>query len=138
VISGGLILTNWHVVGDFKQVGVIFKPADALANVTGSDVVRADVIKTDKVRDLALLRPVKVPPTAKPIEIAGQQDVIEKGADVHAIGHPTGEAWTYTKGIVSQIRRDFDWESESVKAPSYGHSNANSNKSGDFWPPSCG
>jgi S1-C subfamily serine protease len=33
------------------------------------------------------------------------------GADVHAIGHPTGEAWTYTTGIVSQIRPDYEWRS---------------------------
>src|SRR5262249_1939909 len=28
---------------------------------------------------------------------------------VAAIGHPEGQSWTYTKGIVSQIRPDFAW-----------------------------
>src|SRR5262245_754266 len=27
VISGGLILTNWHVVGDASFVGILYKPA---------------------------------------------------------------------------------------------------------------
>jgi len=31
------------------------------------------------------------------------------GADVYAIGHPTGQAWSYTKGIVSQVRDNFTW-----------------------------
>jgi hypothetical protein len=36
-------------------------------------------------------------------------DHVAVGSDVHAIGHPTGEAWTYTRGIVSQIRRSYEW-----------------------------
>ena len=47
--------------------------------------------------------------------IANQQDSLEIGADVHAIGHPTGETWTYTKGIISQIRPDFSWGAEGEK-----------------------
>src|SRR5262249_1261133 len=67
------------------------------------------VIKTDPVHDLALLRPKALPSRAiKPIIIA-TQDNIEVGADVRAIGHPTGEIWTYTTGIVSQIRPNYEW-----------------------------
>ena len=36
---------------------------------------------------------------------------IEVGSDVHAIGHPTGEGWTYTKGLISQIRPNYRWPS---------------------------
>jgi S1-C subfamily serine protease len=39
-------------------------------------------------------------------------DDIAVGSDVHAIGHPTGEAWSYTKGIVSQVRRNYGWAAE--------------------------
>ena len=31
------------------------------------------------------------------------------GADVHAIGHPQGQTWTYTKGLISQVRPDYQW-----------------------------
>ena len=34
------------------------------------------------------------------------------GQDVHAIGHPQGEVWTYTRGIVSQIRANYEWKTE--------------------------
>jgi S1-C subfamily serine protease len=114
VVSGEQILTNWHVVGESKEVGIIYKPADNFARPESRNLVRAEVIKTDRVRDLALLRPLTMPPKIRPIEIATQDD-IEVGSDVHAIGHPSGEAWTYTKGFVSQVRRDFKWESSGVE-----------------------
>ncbi len=47
----------------------------------------------------------------KPLAVAGSS-AVQVGSDVHAIGHPTGEAWTYTRGIVSQIRRDYEWQAE--------------------------
>jgi hypothetical protein len=103
------ILTNWHVVEGYHQVNVIFKPADPFRAPSKDDMVAAQVIKTDPVHDLALLRPKALPARAiKPIRVA-TQDNIEVGADVHAIGHPTGEMWTYTTGIVSQIRPDYEW-----------------------------
>jgi Trypsin-like peptidase domain len=103
------ILTNWHVVNGYRQVNVIFKPADPFKTPSKDDMVVAQVIKTDPVRDLALLRPKALPSRAiKPIRIAAQDD-IEVGADVRAIGHPTGEIWTYTTGIVSQIRPNYEW-----------------------------
>jgi S1-C subfamily serine protease len=37
------------------------------------------------------------------------EDSIDVGADVAAIGHPTGEAWTFTKGIVSAFRPNYEW-----------------------------
>jgi Trypsin-like peptidase domain len=77
----------------------------------------AEVIKIDTARDLALLRPFALPSTlVKPIKVA-PQDNIEVGADVHAIGHPTGEAWTYTKGVVSQIRPDYEWKGGQQDIP---------------------
>jgi Trypsin-like peptidase domain len=69
------------------------------------------------VRDLALLQPRALPSRGiKPIKIAAQ-DTIEVGSDVRAIGHPTGEIWTYTTGIVSQIRPDYEWsyDAQDVK-----------------------
>jgi hypothetical protein len=39
----------------------------------------------------------------------GDSSEISVGADVHAIGHPTGEAWTYTAGVISQYRLGYEW-----------------------------
>jgi S1-C subfamily serine protease len=110
LLSNNTILTNWHVVRGYRQVNVIFKPEDPNRLPSNGDMVAAQVIKIDPVRDLALLQPKALPSRAisKPIKIA-TQDNIEVGTDVHAIGHPTGEFWTYTTGIVSQIRPDYEW-----------------------------
>ena len=109
LLDNGTILTNWHVVSGNKQVNVIFKPTDPLGKLSSQDMVAADVVKVDRTRDLALLQPKTLPSRLiKPIKVA-LGDNLEVGADVHAIGHPTGEAWTYTTGIVSQIRPDYEW-----------------------------
>jgi S1-C subfamily serine protease len=109
LLENGTILTNWHVISGNRQVNVIFKPTDPLGKLSSQDMMAADVVKVDRARDLALLQPRTVPARLiKPIKVA-PGDNLEVGADVHAIGHPTGEAWTYTTGIVSQIRPDYEW-----------------------------
>lgn len=111
IVGAGSILTNWHVVGDAAEVGVIFKPTQEGREVTKADIVRARVVKIDEKSDLALLAFPPSLKTAKAIEL-GTQGEIEVGADVHAIGHPTGEAWTYTRGVISQFRKGFQWQTE--------------------------
>jgi S1-C subfamily serine protease len=112
ISADGRIITNYHVVGDEKAVGVIFKPAQEGAQITKADLIRAQVLKIDQVSDLALIKVAATPPTAQPLGFGNLAGVMV-GADVHAIGHPTGEAWTYTRGIVSQIRRNYEWTTES-------------------------
>ena len=109
LLKDNTILTNQHVVGNQRQVTVVFKPADGSGKPRDDEVVKADVIKLDTLRDLALLRPASIPSrSTRPLELSSQ-DSIEVGTDVVAIGHPTGEAWTFTKGIVSQFRPGYEW-----------------------------
>ncbi len=110
-LGDGRILTNAHVVGTNRVVGVLFKPATEGAPVDFNGLVRADVVKVDAVHDLALVRLAVVPRSIKPIELGSPGD-IQIGADVHAIGHPNGEAWTYTRGLISQVRNDFAWQNK--------------------------
>ena len=107
LLSNNTILTNRHVVGNERQVTVVFKPSDPSGKPKDDEVVRADVIKLDSQRDLALLRPASIP-SRRPLDISAE-DGIDVGTDVGAIGHPTGEAWTFTKGIVSAVRPDYEW-----------------------------
>ena len=109
IISGGYILTNWHVVGEFKQVGVIYKPDGQASQPSSADVVAAQVMRIDRTHDLALLKPVNIPTNVRPIELGDRND-FSVGSDVHAIGHPSGEAWSYTKGIISQVRDNYSWK----------------------------
>jgi hypothetical protein len=76
--------------------------------VADAAVHRAKVLRRDEVADLALIQVTEVPSHVKPLVIAAKSTV-QVGADVHAIGHPTGQSWSYTRGIVSQIRRDSAW-----------------------------
>ena len=100
LLQGNDILTSFHVVDHNREVRVVFKPADSNGKANADEVVTGDVVKVDVQRDLALIRPHSAP-KRRPLEIS-QQD-IEVGADVHAIGHPLGQGWTYTKGIVRSV-----------------------------------
>lgn len=111
ISADGKIITNLHVVGDAKEVGVVFKPAAEGASFGKADVRRAKVIRRDEVADLALLQVSEVPAGVKPLAVAAP-GAVQVGSDVHAIGHPTGQAWTYTRGIVSQVRKDYAWRTE--------------------------
>lgn len=112
VDPSGSIVTNKHVVGQQKQVVVVFKPLVEGSTPSKADAVSASVVKVDEVADLALLKVQSVPVHVSPLALGFLGDV-EVGADVFAIGHPTGEAWTYTKGIVSQVRRNYEWSTEA-------------------------
>ena len=100
-----LILTNYHVIEGYSTVGLIF------ANDTEtSQINMADVIKYDQIKDLALLQLNGNRQDLIPIQIAQDQPSI--GEDVHAVGHPLGEDWTYTRGYISQIRNNYSWSTD--------------------------
>ena len=102
------LITNKHVVGDNEIVAVVFKePTNN--EVTEENVVPGTVLKFNEESDLALVfvDPKYVPAFVKAIPLAKYNPNI--GADAHAIGHPSGQLWTYTKGYISQIRENFSW-----------------------------
>lgn len=106
--NDGTIITNWHVVGGNKAVGVIYKPAADGARVYESDAVKANVVRVDQIADLAIIKVATLPKNISPLSLADPSR-LKVGADVHAIGHPMGEIWSYTKGVVSQIRPGYEW-----------------------------
>lgn len=106
----GRVLTNWHVVGDDPKPVIVLKPKDS-AELKKELAFLATVIKVDEVADLALLKIVNPPPSLSflPLGVASSLNI---GQDVHAIGHPQGEVWTYTRGIISQVRANYEWKTE--------------------------
>ena len=110
ISSNGDIVTNLHVVGNSRTVGVIFK-AESQKQADKASSRNARVIKIDRKADLAIIRVNSVPQGVTPLRLSGISDVMV-GSDVHAIGHPTGNTWTYTRGYVSAIRRDFGWNEQ--------------------------
>lgn len=91
----GYLLTNAHVVGAAKRARVR----------TGRGLeVNAEVVRTDDVRDVALLRADIALPRALAIEPTPPA----VASTVYAVGSPLDEAlaMTVTRGIVSGLRRD--------------------------------
>lgn len=106
VSTDGLILTNHHVVDEGNDYAVVFYRADGRIDLAPRHT--AHLVKVDQIADLALLRLDNPPADIKPLRF-GSADDLKVGIDVHAIGHPKGQIWSYTKGLVSQIRPDFTW-----------------------------
>ena len=105
VVAPGVVLTSWHVVEDAKVITVAPKPPD------GPNPPRvlheAKLARYDQVADLALVR---FSGSAVPSLKLGEEKKLEIGHTVHAIGHPEREFWTYTQGVISQIRPDYKWQ----------------------------
>jgi S1-C subfamily serine protease len=107
ITDDGYVLTNNHVVIGFDAVSVILKPVVEGDAPSDADAFMGDVVKVDEVADLALVKIRNWQPW-RFVEL-GDPDAIEVGDDVHAIGHPRGETWTYTKGVISAMRRGYSW-----------------------------
>ena len=104
------IVTNWHVVADGTQVLVFFHKVGSQP-INTEDAKLASVIGFDKRADLALLELQAPASVGTPVAVSRRANV-SVGIDVYAIGHPSGLLWTFTQGIVSQIRPDFEWSYE--------------------------
>jgi S1-C subfamily serine protease len=116
IIDGrGHVITNWHVVKDSPEVVVVFKPKDS-AELKKELAFTAKIIKINKICDLALLK-INKPPKNLPHFQLGASKALSVGMDVHAIGHPKGGIWTYTKGFISQIRKGYEWTTEDNFVP---------------------
>lgn len=105
----GLILTNQHVIADAEAVYVALFPSGGRRELTPEDLHQARILRFDETRDLALIRFVQPPSGLRPLPF-GNFATLRVGEEVHAIGHPLGNTWTYTRGVVSQIRDRFGWQ----------------------------
>ena len=107
-----MIITNWHVVKGESVVGVFFKPPTLKISLKKEDIFFARVFKTDPTRDLALLI-VNKPPRKISIAQLGSLKRLAVGQDVYAISHPEGLLWSYTEGVISQIRPQYEVKDEA-------------------------
>ncbi len=105
--NDGFIITNLHVVEGAKFVEVIQKP-DGNKQLNDAPRYRAEVLFINKKNDLALIKASGLPKNISIVPLGYLKDV-SVGEEVHAIGHPQGLFWSYTKGVVSQIRNNYKW-----------------------------
>jgi len=115
ISKDGEILTNYHVIAGFDQVSVVLKPEKEGDKITPAQAITADVIKVDPATDMALLKMRTAPPANRAPLVFGDFAKVAVGDDVNAIGHPEGEVWTFTKGYVSQVRRDYKWKVDGIE-----------------------
>ncbi len=123
VSENGLAFTNWHVTWPQEKVLVVLYPGNGRSydSLQDHDVWLARVLKTEQSRDVSLLkleRPINEQLsriTMRHFLKLEDPNMVEVGQDVFAIGHPVGLHWTYTEGVISQIRPRFAWEAEGSR-----------------------
>lgn len=108
--SVGDVLTNWHVINGSTGGLAFLKPLGSTDIQSGTGY-SLQIIGQDEVSDLALLRLVKPPADLHPVAM-GSMATIQVAEDIHVIGHPHGNLWSYSTGVVSQIRDNYEWTYE--------------------------
>ncbi len=106
--QGGLVLTNWHVVAGAGAGAIFLKPENGTDPAQNS-AYWARLVAQDPQADLALIRFIKPPAGLIPANL-GDIAGIQIAEDIHIIGHPHGHLWSYSTGVVSQIRDNYDWK----------------------------
>jgi S1-C subfamily serine protease len=93
VTDTGAVLTAHHVVSDGGRISVLFSDGTKTT---------ATVASANPAKDIAVLKPAKLPEVVVPATLGGGLTV---GSDVVAIGNPLGLRDSATAGIVSGLDR---------------------------------
>lgn len=99
----GHILTNWHAVHQNNNMKIIILGDGDVDDNT----YQFQIIKHSQSQDLALLKLINPPSNLNVLNLS--RIVPKVGEQVHAIGHPEGEMWSYSLGYISQHRDDYEW-----------------------------
>ena len=110
ISKDGEIITNWHVVeGKEKMLVWLYNSKiSKRENLEPEGYLLAEVLAVDENRDLAMLK-IENPPAKLHVLSLGRNYEVEIADDVFAIGHPHQYIWTYTTGVISQVRNDWNW-----------------------------
>lgn len=114
VSEHGDIVTNEHIVRDAHKargdewVAVWFKPSNDVRPAK-SNFLLAKVLQRNQRRDLAHIQLAQLmPQTATVVPLARLMPNV--GQEVFTIGHPKTYLWSFSQGVVSQIRPDYQWQ----------------------------
>lgn len=93
-VTSDVVLTNWHVVKNFKIVEMkMYNGRETYGKILGKDVRL----------DMALIR---VQSRGKPVRFYTGRN-LDPGMTVEAIGHPMRHEFSVTQGVVSAIRKEY-------------------------------
>ena len=112
VDKSGLVLSNWHVTENATQMLIWTLPDEGAleANILFKKInpYMGRVVAENKKLDLALIKVNGLPESIKPVQL-GTNSEVTIGDDVYAIGHPKSLPWSFSFGMVSQIRPNHKW-----------------------------
>jgi S1-C subfamily serine protease len=104
--SDGYVLTNFHVIDGAEDVNV---------RLASGDMLEAEIIGTDELNDLAVLR---VEETGLPaINLRPDDEPLIVGETVIAIGSPFGLDASVTTGIISALNREIRLDEAQAGEP---------------------
>ncbi|MFB3917468.1 MAG: S1C family serine protease [Terriglobales bacterium] len=107
VDSSGYVLTNWHVIRG-ANAGMIFMKPSSGDDLDAAPAFIAQLVYSNPTQDLALLKMRNAPQNLPFLRLANVSQV-QVAEDIHIIGHPHGKYWSYSTGVVSQVRSGFTW-----------------------------
>ena len=123
-----LIVTNYHVVANTKELSVVFSPVEKKleengqnGKITDEDIPHAMVKGYDVGKDLAVIS-VKIADVPKDvlaeIKVAkmGDSSTLKQGDRVVAIGNALGYGQSVTTGIISAVNRSITMKSSDGKS----------------------
>ena len=105
------IITNWHVIDGADKISIWLKPnkmVDENYLITKVESYNAKLTSVNKKKDLAMLEVERLPIKIKPVRY-GKFSKVRPGQTSFAIGHPEGLLWSFTSGMIGQVRPDYDW-----------------------------
>ena len=112
VDKSGLVLSNWHVTNGATNIFVWTLPDEGALGMNilleKIDPYFGQVVAENKNEDLALIKVNGLPTDIKPVQLGTNKEV-EVGDSVYAIGHPKSLPWSFSYGMVSQIRHNHKW-----------------------------
>lgn len=113
ITEDGLILTNYHVIENADKMLTFFydKNITKIDDINSENFKVASVIAAIPEIDLALLK-LSTNKEQKALRF-GDNSSIEVAQDVFAIGHPESYIWSFTSGVISQLRNNYEWAYDS-------------------------
>lgn len=106
VIGDNLIVTNFHVIAEARELAIATETQSAGVYIVGADPAL----------DIAVLAPAEPISLGPPLEFAAA-GAAAIGQPVFAIGHPLGIGKSITQGIVSGLSRDLRRTTTSWLSP---------------------
>lgn len=95
-VRPGYVATNYHVIVGATKVHVNLVGSETTYSIQG-------IVATDEEHDLAVLKVADINSSSLPL---GNSDTVQTGETVYVIGNPQGLEGTFSRGIVSGIRKD--------------------------------